>query len=139
VDIKNHYSSGWKGYQGKLKREERRKALMKKLPVVALYSGSCLLFLFFVFYTGSRLLGHLKGDGYSPVHTQKAPVVIRQKMPDQDFSFELKDLDLVTRVFRIIFLFRGVVPALRSIHQLMQAFKIISFPSLNVPGQCRQL
>jgi peptidoglycan glycosyltransferase len=94
VDIKNHYSSGWKGYQGKLKREERRKALMKKLPVVALYSGSCLLFLFFVFYTGSRLLGHLKGDGYSPVHTQKAPVVIRQKMPDQDFSFELKDLDL---------------------------------------------
>ena len=94
MDIKNHYSSGWRGYQGKLKREERRKALMKKLPVVALYSGSCLLVLFFVLYTGSRLLGYLGRDGYSPLHTQKVPVVIREKMPDQDLSFELKDLDL---------------------------------------------
>jgi peptidoglycan glycosyltransferase len=94
LDIKNHYSSAWKGYQENLKREERRKALMKKFPVATLYSGICLLILFFVFYTGSRLLGHLKGDGYSPVRTQKAPVVIPEKIPDQDLSFELKDLDL---------------------------------------------
>lgn len=92
--IKNRYSSGWRNYQGKLKREERRKALLTKLPVVALYSGSCLLVLFFVFYAGSQLLGYLIRDGYSPSHTQKAPVVIHEKMPDQDLSFELKDLDL---------------------------------------------
>jgi penicillin-binding protein A len=94
VDIKNHYSSGWRNYQGKLKREERRKTVLKKLPVVALYSGSCLLVLFFVFYTGSRLLGYLSRDGYSPLHKQKAPVVILEKTPDKDLSFELKDLDL---------------------------------------------
>ena len=94
MNIKNHYSSGWRGYQGKLKREERRKALMKKLPVVALYSGSCLLVLFFVFYTGSRLLGYLGREGHRPLHTQKTPVVVPDKMRDQDLSFELKDLDL---------------------------------------------
>ncbi len=94
MDIKNHYPSGWRGYQGKLKREQRRKALLKKLPVVALYSGSCLLVLFFVFYTGSRLLGYLSRDGHSPLDTQKKPGVMQEKIPDQDLSFELKDLNL---------------------------------------------
>jgi len=94
VYIKNHYSSGWRDYQGKLKREERRKAFLKKLPVVALYSGSCLLVLFFVFYAGSRILGYLSLDGYSPLHIQKTPDIINEKTSEQDLSFELKDLDL---------------------------------------------
>jgi len=94
VDIKNHYSSDWRDFQRKLKREERRKAFLKKLSVVALYSGSCLLVLFFVFYAGPRLLGYLSQAGYSTSHTKKTPGVISEKTSKQDLSFELKDLNL---------------------------------------------
>jgi len=98
VDIKNHYSSGWRDYQGKLKRGERRKALLKRLSVSALYSGCGLLVLFLVFYAGSRISGYLSQAGFVPLHVEKPPGVFREKIPRQDPSFVLNNLDLDYRV-----------------------------------------
>jgi cell division protein FtsI/penicillin-binding protein 2 len=39
-------------------------------------------------------LGYLEGDGYRSLHNQKTPDHIAEKIPDQDFAFELKDLEL---------------------------------------------
>jgi len=94
LDIKNHYSSGWRDYQGKLKRKERWKALLKKLPVLAFYSGFCLVVLSLVFYAGSRILGHLGREDYGLSHIRKDRGIVPEKLPGQDLPFDLKKLDL---------------------------------------------
>jgi cell division protein FtsI/penicillin-binding protein 2 len=91
---KESYFSGWQDYQEKLHRDARKKALLKKLPIMAVYSGCCLLVLFLVYYAGSRFLGHFSQAGHRLSPTKEAPDVLEEKIRGENLLFSLESLNL---------------------------------------------
>jgi len=85
------YSSNWREYQRRLKREERRRAFLRRLPSVIFYSGCSILVLILVCLIGVWISAYRSQAGLPPPEIDEQFVEYRENHTRQTI---LKDLNL---------------------------------------------
>ncbi len=88
------YTSEWRGYQRRLQGKALRKRLLKRLPLLGMYSVCTGIFLVFVFWSGSWILGYLSQASYGPKEAKEKSIGIPEKLSRKDLSGILKNINL---------------------------------------------
>ncbi|MBW1900784.1 MAG: hypothetical protein JRJ20_04025 [Deltaproteobacteria bacterium] len=90
---KRNYPSNWRDYQRKLRRAERKRSFLRRLPSLVFYSGCAILTLMLVCFLGVWISAYRSQAGIPPSDVGKSFVEFREKLDRQNI---LKDLDLDT-------------------------------------------
>jgi cell division protein FtsI/penicillin-binding protein 2 len=88
------FSSDWRYYQKKIRARDKRKRLIRRLPLLALYSLGSFLILVFFFYMATSLTDHLSRAGFVASDKGNPAAGIGKENRGKDLSVSPTDLDL---------------------------------------------
>jgi cell division protein FtsI/penicillin-binding protein 2 len=96
MKISRRNNAGWRAFQKQLKREARRKYLLKNLPAWTLYAGGACLALILILSLGAWISGHFSESSFSPSETKKSADIVPEKKVEPDPKKLLRELNLAT-------------------------------------------
>lgn len=91
-----HNNSGWRTYQKQLKREARRKYVLKNLPAWALYAGGISLGLVLMLSLTAWIAGHFSQAGFAPSDLETRTNIVFDETPTPDPKKLLEELRFAT-------------------------------------------
>ena len=88
------FSTDWRYYQRKIRARDKRKSIVRRLPLLALYSVCSFLILVFLFYVATSLTDHLSQAGHVPSDKGDPVAGIGEENRSKDLFVSPKDLNL---------------------------------------------
>jgi len=84
----------WRDYQTRFKRSAKRKAVLKRAPLLGLYAGGSFLILIIFFFTGSWIFAHLGEADHKAVKKRKGEDVNPERLSKADLPSLLRNIKL---------------------------------------------
>jgi len=84
----------WRDYQEEFKSSTKRKAILKRVPLLGLYAGGSFLILVIFFFTGTWIFAHLKEADLKTVKKEKREDVTPERLSKADLPSLLRHMKL---------------------------------------------